>query len=105
MVKDFGATEFTTSDEFMTNADVPTLAMEGLIKDPMNPFTGKPINSAEKTAHDQLIILSDENSIEKNNGETFFPAAWISVKDNIWNKENWKISDKADVVLKEHVLP
>lgn len=105
MVKDFGTTEFITSDEFMTNADVPTLAMEGLIKDPMNPFTGKPINSAEKTAHDQLIISSNEYSVEKNNGNTFLPTEWISVRDNIWNKENWKISDKSDVVLKEHVLP
>ena len=31
LVKDFNSTEFTVSDEFMTNADVPTLATMGLI--------------------------------------------------------------------------
>jgi len=48
MVKDFNAKGFTTSDNFMTNADVPTLATSGLISNPVNPFTGKPINSDAK---------------------------------------------------------
>lgn len=49
MVKDFNRKGFSTSDTFMTNADVPALAMEDLIRDPKNPFTGKAINSDEKT--------------------------------------------------------
>lgn len=105
MVKDFGSTEFTTSDEFMTNADVPTLAMDGLIENPVNPFTGKSINSNEKTAHDQFIIMSNIYNVAENGGNTFVPAGWISVKDNIWDKNNWNISDKEDVVLKDYVLP
>ncbi len=48
MVKDFNATGFTSSDEFMTQADTPTLAFGGLIDDPVNPFTGKVINNSEK---------------------------------------------------------
>lgn len=105
MVKDFGSTEFTTSDEFMTNADVPTLAMDGLIQNPVNPFTGKSINSNEKTAHDQFIIMSNIYNVAENGGNTFVPAGWISVKDNIWDKNNWNISDKEDVILKDYVLP
>lgn len=105
MVKDFGATEFTTSDEFMTNADVPTLAMDGLIENPVNPFTGKVIDSSEKTAHDQMIIMSNIYNVAENGGNAFLPAGWISVKDNIWDKNNWSISDKTDVVLKDYVLP
>lgn len=105
MVKDFGATEFTTSDEFMTNADVPTLAMDDLIENPVNPFTGKAIDSSEKTAHDQMIIMSNIYNVAENGGNAFLPAGWISVKDNIWDKNNWSISDKTDVVLKDYVLP
>ena len=91
MVKDFGSEEFSISDEFMTNADVPTLAVSGLIDDAKNPFTGKTIDNSEKTAHDQLIIGSHIYSVSKNNGNTFLPARWYTVHDSIWNKDNWKI--------------
>lgn len=43
MVKDFGSSGFTVSDELMTNADVPYLATEGIIVDPVNPYTGNPL--------------------------------------------------------------
>ena len=56
LVKDFGATGFTTSDTFMTNADVPTLAMAGLIENPVNPFTGNPINSSFKEEKNILLL-------------------------------------------------
>ncbi len=49
LYKDFKSDgEFKTSDEFMTNADTPYLAMNGLIKDMKNPYTGNPINSEYK---------------------------------------------------------
>ena len=104
MVKDFGATEFKTSDAFMTNADVPTLSVEGLIENPINPFTNKPINNDEKTAHDQMVILSQEFYVTTHTGNTFLPAQWASVKDNIWNPENWKFYNQS-TVLQEHALP
>lgn len=92
MVKDFDSEEFVTSDTFMTNADVPSLAMEGLISDPVNPFTGKYINSDEKTAHDQFIIMVSDNSlfwdVTLNNGNTFLNEGWAAVKDDIWDKNN-----------------
>ena len=91
MVKDFNSTGFQTSDEFMTNADVPTMAMEGLIENPINPFTGKLINMDEKTAHDQYIIASHEHRIAKNNGNKFHPSNWYAVHDNIWDKRNWSL--------------
>ena len=100
LVKDFDTnTELTTSDEFMTNADVPVLAMNGIINDPVNPFTGKTISNSEKSAHDQYVFASGEWSIEKNNGNTFLPANWFSVHDSIWDKNNWKI------VAENSVLP
>ncbi len=96
MVKDFNAKDFTTSDEFMTNADVPTLATQGVINNPVNEFTGKTISMDEKTAHDQYVIASAKYSLEQNTGTQFLPARWYSVHDSIWNKSNWKlVSNKA----------
>ncbi|MCH5343370.1 MAG: YidC/Oxa1 family membrane protein insertase [Acetatifactor sp.] len=104
MVKDFNSEEFVTSDTFMTNADVPTLAMAGIISDPINPFTGNSINSDEKTAHDQFVILSREYDIDANNGHTFLPSKWVSIKDNIWDPNNWSFYNDM-TVLNEHAAP
>ncbi len=103
MVKDFGAEGFTTSDDFMTIADVPTLATDDIIENPKNPFTGNPINSDEKTAHDQMVLMSWDNF--DTSGTTFHPWNWAAVKDDIWDKNNWSYSSGEQIVLKEHKLP
>ena len=99
MVKDFGSREFTVSEEFMTNGDVPTLALEGIVENPVNPFTGKVIDDSEKTAHDQYIIASDETDIQKNNGNTFLPSKWYSVHGDMRDIDNWKVVSDEEVVL------
>lgn len=99
MVKDFGSTGFTTSDKFMTNGDVPTLAADGLIRDPVNPFTGKIVNSDEKTAHVQYVYGGHKLDPLKNGETAFLPAVWYTIHDNIWEKDNWGI------VAGENVLP
>jgi len=104
MVKDFNSTEFTTSDEFMTNGDVPTLATEGVIENPKNPFTGKEINDSEKTAHDQYIILSGKWDVTINDGTTFLESGWASVKENLWDRDNWTFYEE-EIVLDEHEFP
>ncbi len=104
MVKDFDSKGFTVSSEFMTNADVPTLATNGIIENPINPFTNKEINSNEKTAHEQFVILSSFWRVNQNNGNTFRESRWVSVKDNIWDQENWTYHDEK-VVLDKHSAP
>ena len=99
MVKDFNSTEFTVSDEFMTNADVPTLAVSGVLENPINPMTGKPISNEDKFSHEQYVIASSEYDTSKNNGTTYFPAKWYTVHDSIWNKDNWTL------VAENEVLP
>ena len=90
MVKDFGSHgELKQSEEFMTNADTPFLATDGVIKDPVNPFTGNKITTDAKNG-EQKIFYSGDWGVDKNNGNTFKPGQWYSVKDNIWKKENWK---------------
>ncbi len=91
MVKDFNATGFTTSEAFMTNADVPTLAMEGLIENPVNPFTGNEINSDFKIENErQYAIVSTDWDVTKNNGYQFIESEWASVSEDVRNNENWE---------------
>ena len=104
MVKDFGSTEFTISDEFMTNADVPTIAFDGSIDNPVNPFTGKAINSNEKTAHEQYISLSMEWDVNTVNGNTFPSSGWAKVSDDLWDADNWEFY-REKVVLKDYQFP
>lgn len=92
MVKDFGAKEFSVSSEFMTNADVPSLALDGLVEEPVNPFTNRIIDTQEKFVHEQYIFVSDKWNFKDNQGNVFAPARWFSVKEDIWNRENWNFN-------------
>ncbi|MEY8521703.1 hypothetical protein AALA90_01570 [Lachnospiraceae bacterium 38-10] len=99
MVKDFNSTGFETSEEFMTNADVPALAAEDAIEKPMNPFTGKSIDNEEKTAHDQYLIASEIADLTKNNGTAYLPSKWYAVHDDMRNPDNWKLLSEKETVL------
>ncbi len=90
LVKDFNQNGFTVSDELMTNADTPFLAMDGVVENPVNPFTGEPI-VAEDKSQDQLLYISTEWFTVTNNGTQFKDdkAYWLTVHDNIWNDDNW----------------
>ncbi len=104
MVKELGTEGFTTSSEFMTNADVPSLALAGLLDGAINPFTGNAITTEDKTAHPQHIIISNQWQTEINNGTTFLPAQWASVKDSWRDPDNWEFYS-GSIVLDQHQLP
>ncbi len=91
MFKDFNATGFRTSNEFMTTGDVPVLAMEGIVDDPVNPYTGVAITDAQKYDHNQLVTSSWNYDPKKNNGKVFDTSdrPWYSVHDDIFNMDNW----------------
>ncbi len=94
MVKDFDSDEFTISEEFMTNGDVPALAVRDIIEEPVNPFTGKKIDSHDKTKHEQYVFTSHEwmiDGIDANNGNTFRPGNWYAVQGDMRNPDNWKL--------------
>ena len=78
MVKDFGDGEFAVSDEFMTNADTPALAVADLIDDPVNPYTGIPINSDQKYERPQYVLEGKQ---------------WYSIHDDIYDMNNWDLAD------------
>lgn len=91
LVKDFGEGEFNTSEEFMTNADVPAIALEGLMEQPVNPFTGTPITNEAKKEGNLLITtaeLFDQNPEYTLDTDD---AAWYTITgEDIFDKNNWK---------------
>ena len=90
LVKDFDSSEFTVNDSFMTNADVPALAIDGLLEDNINPFTGKAISSDYKNENELQLCYTYNWKTETNNGYKYLPEHWFSVHDNIFDINNWK---------------
>ncbi len=101
MVKDFNSDGISTDNSFMTNADVPSLAMEGVIENPTNPFTGNSINMQAKNNEKMLVTLSGRHKLEDHKGNVLSTddAPWYSVRDDIFNKDNWKLEE--DPVFEE----
>jgi YidC/Oxa1 family membrane protein insertase len=91
MVKDFNSEGALIKDDaFMTTADVPTLATAGLIDNPVNPFTGKP------------LYVDKDNGVKVTTSRKIYPThhgkykfridddEYLFVHDNIFDSENWK---------------
>ena len=90
LVKDFESRGFRVDDRFMTNADTPILALDGLIDAPVNPFTGKLITDAAKEAEEFHIFNTSFSSPKDNNGNTFLPGNWYALKgQNIFDVSAW----------------
>ena len=89
LVKDFGAKEFTVDDTFMTNADVPAIAAEGLITDPVNPFTGNRITAEGKYAESLHVFGSRIWDTLENNGNTFLPGPWYALSGDMFDPSSW----------------
>lgn len=76
----------------MTNADVSAIALEGLIKDAKNPFTGHPLHTGTEKSSG-VIITSTHNWVPSQHGKNTFSIAagdWFLVKDNIFDEGNWR---------------
>lgn len=102
LVKDFNAKGFTTSDKFMTAADTPTLATQGVISNPVNPFTGNVISSKAKFEHDQYVFFSYNWNVEENCGTQYVAGDWYTVHDSIWDKSNWQLVGRDTVLTQEN---
>ncbi len=90
LVKDFNAKGFHVDDRFMTGADVPTLALKDVIKEPVNPFTGNRIDDEAMKETDPELMVVVNWHIEENNGYKFEEAPYYTVKDNVFNPKNWR---------------
>jgi hypothetical protein len=82
LVKDFNARGDLTADRaFMSHADVPLLAVDGLIDNPQNPFTQFPLQPQKENG--LLITSAPGTKFTIANNE------WLYVHDNIFDPENW----------------
>lgn len=89
-VKDFDAHGFSRDDSFMTNADTPLLAFSGLINNPVNPATGKPLSDQAKYADEQHVFYTVDWQVNKNNGNTYLSGLWLALKNqNVLDRDNW----------------
>ena len=89
MVKDFDSSGFTVCEDFMTNGDTPTLAMEGIIEDPVNPFTNNPINSDAKNGPQTVFFSNDFNPDDNIGNYTFSKGIWIALDGDPHDSDSW----------------
>ena len=78
----------------MTNADTPSLLLRGLVENPVNPYTNKPIplDTTELKKEGVYISASDAHQPPYNGKYTYSikDNEWWLVKDNIFKAANWK---------------
>jgi hypothetical protein len=90
MVKDFGATGFTTDDTFMTNADVPYIATYGVIDNPVNPFTGNAFTFNTDHPMPMYILDSSDWSIAGAQSLRFAEDDWYAFDGtNVFDMDSW----------------
>ncbi|MDR2630507.1 MAG: YidC/Oxa1 family membrane protein insertase [Spirochaetaceae bacterium] len=96
VVKDFNAKgNLRTDMTFMSNADVPCLALKDQIEEPINPFTGKKIDMEAKKSP-LYIAISGNIHLENSKATTFLldPKKDYYVHDNIFDPANWEKVEK-----------
>jgi len=95
LFKDFGNTgKLKIDNTFMTNADVPVLALNGVAQT-INPFTGKSLKENPKsqglyitTNHLWQPFKHSKKTFNINNDQ------WLFVHDNIFEPNNWEKAEK-----------
>jgi len=95
LFKDFNSSgKLRTDMSFMTNADVPVLALDSVAKT-INPFTEKSLRENPKT---QGVYITNNHLWQpfKHSKNTFNidDNQWIFVHDNIFDPNNWKKAEK-----------
>jgi YidC/Oxa1 family membrane protein insertase len=91
LVKDFNQNdELKIVNDFMTNADSPLLALEGIVDNPVNPFTKNLIKASKEDGayifgegYTNLNLYLDTNTCIEDN------SLFFHVHDNIFDEKNW----------------
>jgi hypothetical protein len=93
LIKDFNEHgELRTDMTFMTNADVPVLAVKDIIEYPINPFNGKPITTEPKK--EGIYITINHMPMPYQHSKYTFNIhdnQWVFVHDNIFDEKNWSM--------------
>ena len=98
LVKDYDAKGFTISQEFMTNADAPLMALEGQGIEMVNPFTGNQMTDNAKKGVLHVCGTDDLNGFNESAPYYKFQSddkPWYSIHNSIFDEENWGIWKEA----------
>jgi hypothetical protein len=77
--------------DFMTNADVPFFALNGLLENLVNPFTGSLIGTQPKK--EGILITTHHLPMVGSHGKYVFSIKkneWIYLHDSIYEASNWE---------------
>jgi len=95
LFKDFNSHgALSINNDFMTNADVPFLTLNGLLDNPANPFTGNPVTARPK--EDGILIATHSSTMAYNHGKYIFNIKnneWMYLHDSIFETSNWKSAE------------
>lgn len=92
LVKDFNSTGFSVDDSFMTNADTPAIAMDGIIDHPVNPYTGNAVNmDGKKDGINTFLTDSFGSYYDGQTRHDYGDAVWYHVHDDIFEMDNWTV--------------
>jgi YidC/Oxa1 family membrane protein insertase len=90
LVKDFNAQGvLSVDDTFMTNADVPLIALDGIVENPVNPWTGKILKSAKENGGTLTTSSLSFRNTRFGNRFLINPDQWMHVHTNIFDPKNW----------------
>jgi YidC/Oxa1 family membrane protein insertase len=86
--------DLKTDNAFMTNADTVFLALKDIVENPVNPFTGQPLQT--RKAGGVNIVTIDALSSYRHTKYKYNIAKdqWMHVRDNIFDPANWKKAEK-----------
>ena len=90
LVKDFNSRQYSISKKLISNADTPYIAMDNLVNNPQNPYTGNDIETFDEQSTEPELIYTFDYQTDKNNGNVFLPSNWFTLRDNFYAEENWK---------------
>ena len=95
MTKDYNADgDLRVNNEFMTQADVPLLALDNLINNPINPFSGNHLAADKQNG---IFITTSSKFYPTHHGNYRFNISndeWLYVHDNVLNESNWTSPEK-----------
>ena len=88
------ADSLKTDMTFMTNGDVPSLALNGIVENPVNPFTKKDVSldTAELKKDGVVISASDVHQAWLMKDDYVYPVRndqWWRVRDSIFKASSW----------------
>ena len=93
LVKDFDASgDVVTDTTFMSNADVPAIALKGIADGAINPYTGNPMDIPGKDT--PLIVNASTNGITAHHGKNTYDISdshWYTVEGGISEPGNWAL--------------